>query len=132
MRQPVTPTEALQCINSTIKSTGLKKKVQSWEQKHNKLTEEVMDDGPLGKIYWLSFLKHHPSLVTKTSTCFDSNQEEWCNVTNVEQMYHSCYEKMVESGIAFKMSEEVWLDKDGVVVEEESEAMGRPTKYILN
>jgi hypothetical protein len=26
---------------------------------------------------------------------------------------------MVESGIAFKMPEEVWLDKDGVVVEEE-------------
>jgi hypothetical protein len=39
---------------------------------------------------------------------------------------------MVESGIAFKMPEEVWLDKDGVVVEEESEAMGRRTKYILN
>ncbi len=28
------------------------------------------------------------------------------------------------------MPEEVWLDKDGVVVEEESEAMGRPTKYM--
>jgi hypothetical protein len=93
MRQPVTPTESLQFINATVKSAGLEKKVQAWKQKHNKLTEVVADDGPLGKKYWSFFLKRHPSLATKTSTRFDSNREEWCNVTNFEQMYHSCYEK---------------------------------------
>ncbi len=41
-------------------------------------------------------------------------------------MYHECYEKMVaESRIAIKMPEEIWLDKDGVVVEEEHLAFGR-------
>jgi hypothetical protein len=93
MRQPVTPTEALQFINSTVKSAGLEKMVQTWKQKQNKLTEEVADDGPLRKKHWSSFLKRHPSLATKTLTHFDSNREKWCNVTIFEQMYHSCYEK---------------------------------------
>jgi hypothetical protein len=38
---------------------------------------------------------------------------------------------MVESRIAMKMPEEVWLDKDGVVVEEEHLAFGRKTKYVM-
>jgi hypothetical protein len=69
--------------------------------------------------------------VTKTSTHFDANREEWCNVANFEQMYHECYEKMVESKIAIKTVEENWLDKEGVVVEEEHLAFGRKTKYQM-
>jgi hypothetical protein len=39
-------------------------------------------------------------------------------------MYQECNKKMVEAGVAFMMPEEVWLDQDGLVVEEESEAFG--------
>jgi len=46
-------------------------------------------------------------------------------------MYYECYEKMVESKIAIKTAEENWLDKDGVVVEEEHLAFGRKTKYQM-
>jgi hypothetical protein len=61
----------------------------------------------------------------KTSTSFDANREEWCNIAK-------CYEKMVESRIAIKMLEEIWLDKDGVVVEEEHLAFGRKKKYVMS
>ncbi len=67
----------------------------------------------------------------KTSTRFDANREEWCNMANFEQMYYECYEKMVESKIAIKRAEENWLDKDGVAVEEEHLAFGRKTKYQM-
>jgi hypothetical protein len=68
----------------------------------------------------------------KTSTRFDANHDEWCNVANFKWMYHECYEKMVESRIAIKMPEEIWLDKDGVVVEDEYLAFGRKRKYVMS
>jgi hypothetical protein len=89
------------------------------------------DDEPVSKKHWAGFLTRHPSLVTKISTRFDANCEERCNVANFEQMYHECCEKMVESKIAIKTAEENWLDKYGVVVEEEHLAFGRKTKYQM-
>jgi hypothetical protein len=86
----------------------------------------------MGEKCWYGFLKGHPSLAMKTSTRFDANHDEWCNVANFKWMYHECYEKMVESRIAIKMPEEIWLDKDGVVVEDEYLAFGRKRKYVMS
>jgi len=55
MRQPVTPTEALQFINSTIRCSGLEGKVKDWKEKHCNLIMED-DDEPVSKKYWAGFL----------------------------------------------------------------------------
>ncbi len=39
---------------------------------------------------------------------------------------------MVEADVAFKMLEEAWLNQDGLVVEEASEAFGPKSKYIVS
>jgi hypothetical protein len=41
----------------------------------------------------------------KTSTLFDANHEEKCNLANFEWMYHKVYEKMALPGIKIKMHE---------------------------
>ncbi len=109
----MTSTEALEFINATIKSNGMEEEVRAWKKKYNKANseEEGINGGGVGKRYWSNFLSRHPALATKTSTRFDANREEWCNVRNFERMYEECYEKMVESGVAFKTPEEVWLDQ---------------------
>jgi hypothetical protein len=61
MRQPVTPTEALQFINSTIRSSGLEGKVKDWKVKHCNLIMED-DNEPVSKKYWAGFLMRHPPL----------------------------------------------------------------------
>jgi hypothetical protein len=42
MRQPVTPTETIQFINSTIKSAGLQSTVNDWKEKHAILVLKMM------------------------------------------------------------------------------------------
>jgi hypothetical protein len=46
-------------------------------------------------------------------------------------MYDEVYKRMVEAGVAIKLDEEVMLDKDGSIVEDESQMFGRPTRYIV-
>jgi hypothetical protein len=50
IRQPVTPTEALQLNNSTIRSFGSESKVKNWKEKHCNLS--IKDDNePVRKKY---------------------------------------------------------------------------------
>ena len=46
-------------------------------------------------------------------------------------MYDDVYRGMVKSGIAIELENEVWVNKQGLIVESEEESFGRKTKFIL-
>jgi hypothetical protein len=46
-------------------------------------------------------------------------------------MYDDVYEKLWEAGIAVKLDEAVWRDKDNTIVGTQKEAYGRNTQYSL-
>jgi hypothetical protein len=46
-------------------------------------------------------------------------------------MYNAVYDTMVEAGVAIKHNEEVWLDVNNQVTINQSEAIGRKTRYQL-
>jgi hypothetical protein len=46
-------------------------------------------------------------------------------------MYDEVYKRMVEAGVVIKLDKEVMVDKDGNIVEDESQMFGRPTRYIV-
>jgi hypothetical protein len=50
---------------------------------------------------------------------------------NFEEMYYDVYEKLWEAGIAEKLDEAVWRDKDNNIVGTQAEAYGRKTQYSL-
>jgi hypothetical protein len=43
---------------------------------------------------------------------------------NFKAMYDCTYERMVEAGVAKKLDEPVWMDREGNIVETQGEAYG--------
>jgi hypothetical protein len=50
--------------------------------------------------------------------------DDWCRLDNFEDMYDDVYEKLWEAGIAEKIDEVVWRDKDNNIVGTQAEAYG--------
>mmetsp|Transcript_8800 Transcript_8800/g.12807 ORF Transcript_8800/g.12807 Transcript_8800/m.12807 type:complete len:151 (+) Transcript_8800:1051-1503(+) len=46
-------------------------------------------------------------------------------------MYDDVYRGMVKSRIAIELDNEVWVNKQGLIVESETESFGRKTKFLL-
>jgi hypothetical protein len=61
----------------------------------------------------------------------DINQQEWVTYENFANMYESVYETMVKAGVATKLPEAVWFDRDGNIVLNEEQAFGEKSKYLL-
>ena len=58
-------------------------------------------------------------------------REAWPTYENFEQVHDDVYRGMVKSGIAVELENEVWVNKEGLIVESEAESFGRKTKYLL-
>lgn len=61
---------------------------------------------------------------------FPQSRSEWCTPENVKEMYIRIYDQLVESGIAEKLEEGVYMDKDGNEVEKEK-AFGLKVNHKL-
>jgi hypothetical protein len=47
-------------------------------------------------------------------------------------MYEDVYSRMVECGVALKLPDAKWVNKEGTKVQTKDEAWGMPTKYLLS
>lgn len=68
---------------------------------------------------------------SKRAIKFESKRAEWCTYANFEEMYNEVYNEMVKGGIATELATEVFLDKQGKIVETAEESFGLPTKYMM-
>ena len=67
----------------------------------------------------------------KRAVKFESKRAEWCTNANFEEMYNEVYKEMVKGGIATELATEVFLDKQGEIVETAEESFGLPTKFMI-
>jgi hypothetical protein len=58
----------------------------------------------------------------KNAVRFDSKRDDWCRLDNFEDMYEDVYERLCEAGIAEKLDEALWRDKDKNIVVTQAEA----------
>jgi hypothetical protein len=47
-------------------------------------------------------------------------------------MYEKVYSSMRKSGIAMELERPVWISAQGMITQDENEAIGRKTKYLLS
>jgi hypothetical protein len=116
----------------------------AWKAKHlppvdkrdndatNQADHSKDDQQLLGHHYWRNFLHRHKLLVTKKAVRFDSQREDWCTYQNFQMMYENVYASMKNSGIAMELERPVWFNAQGSITQDESEAIGRKTKYLLS
>lgn len=123
--------QVLLLANSLIKRRGWEKQVIAW-----KVAQGMYDpDKPLlGKKWYHSFLNRYKHKIRRGRCKIqDVCRKSWCTYDHFEAMYDDVYETMVKAGVASKLDEEVYLNKDGDIVEEDStEKFGRKTTYIMD
>ena len=96
LRQCLTPSQAVQLVNSVINGTATQNKLINWKVKY--LGGE---GGIIGKKYWVNFKKRHGHLIcSKRGKQYDLDRAAWSTYANFRQMYEQMYDMMVEASPA--------------------------------
>jgi hypothetical protein len=96
----------------------------NWKKKYLKNSEIDDSFGSLGTRYWQNFCRRNAAVISaKKAVRFDSKRDDWCRLDNFEDMYDDVYEKSREAGIAEKLDEAVWRDKDNIIVGTQTDAV---------
>jgi hypothetical protein len=115
-----------------IEGTETQVGLVNWKKKHLKNSEIDDSFGSLGTRYWQFFCRHNAAVISAIKAVrFESKRDDWCRLDNFEDMYDDVYEKLWEAGIAEKLDEAVWRDKDNNIVGTQAEAHGQNTQYSL-
>ena len=70
-------------------------------------------------------------LVSKRDLKYYIHRQNWTTYHNILLVYEYTYEEMVSAGVAEKLPEPTWMDKDGNPCEEE-DPFGYMVKYKLS
>jgi hypothetical protein len=131
LRHPVSCAEGLELANSLIEGTAHQLCLIEWKKKYLKKGELDVTFGFLGARYWQNFCRrNHDIIYAKKTVLFDSKRDDWCRYDNFSDMYDDVYGRLHEMGIAKKLSEAVWRDRDNNIVTE-ADAYGQKTAYSL-
>lgn len=76
--------------------------------------------GSAGYKYWDGFMKRNKyRLVSKRGQKYSLDHQNWITHHNFFDMYEHTYEEMVSLGVAEKLTDPIWMDKDGNECDEE-------------
>ena len=91
------------------------------------------DNQPLlGKNWYNGFMQRHKDILRKgRARTKDINRQAWVTYENFSNMYDTVYDTMVKAGVAKKLPEAVWRDRDGFIVPTEEDAFGMKSVYVL-
>jgi hypothetical protein len=132
LRQPVSCAEGLELANFMIEGTTTQLDLMARQKENLKNGPDDDSFGSLGTRYWQKNCRRNRNLISaKKAVRFDSKRDEWCRLDNFEDMYEDVYGRFLEAGIAEKLDEAVWRDKDNTIVVTQAEAYGRKTQYSL-
>jgi hypothetical protein len=117
IRHPLCVFEIIALANSIIAKSEYQEKVIQWKSKmFPDLPIECCEK--LGYGWWRGFSKRYEDvLVVKRGEKFASDRSEWSKEIHIRQMYDVIYDNMVNAGIASKLDQEVFMNADGMVVD---------------
>ena len=75
----------------------------------------------VGYGYWRGFMKRNQHLlVSKKGKKYELNRDNWCTYTNMKAMYDHIIEEMINSNLAVKLEDPVWMNESGNHVSNEN------------
>ena len=126
IRQCLTPSTGLALVNSLIDKQPIQQKLIAWKKKFSS-----NDTGTVGYKYWNGFMKRNKyRLVSRRGQKYSLDRQNWTTYHNFSDMYEHTYEEMVSSGVAEKLTNPIWLDKEGNECDED-ESFGCKVNYKL-
>jgi hypothetical protein len=127
--QPLTKAHVMALVASMIDDQELEKKVIAWKKKHCSYKEgqPLVGDG-----WYRRFVRRNDDKLRRTKALVrDINRQTWVTYDNFESMYECVYDRMVQAGIAKRLPEKVWRDREGLIVDSEENAFGKATEYEI-
>ena len=119
--------QCLSLVNSSIEGTSHQEYLSEFKKKR-----KLDDDESAGNGWYRGFIERNSDyVVRKNGRIKDLKRHTWCTYENFERMYNSIYRQMVNSNVAKELSDEVYLDRNGNIVDDEEDSYGLPTKYIV-
>ena len=123
---PLSVGQCLPLINSLIHKTPHQLKLIEWKKKHNMHFNasdgSIVSDEELGEVgvsYWNGLVKRNKdTLTTNKGRLFELNRTNWTLYRNFRHMYLDVEKHMVAAGVAVKLDEPKWMDKEGKEVDE--------------
>ena len=126
MKKPLNVSSGLNFINDSISGTIMQKWLIDWKLKHNIYYKDKEDLGKVGNNFWRGFMRRNGSrLKIKAGKRFAVDRANFTTYLNFKDMYDHIEQVLVdESKVATRFDEPVWMNKDGEVVDNESESYG--------
>ena len=113
IRQSLTPSQAIQLINSMIVGTSVQRELVKFKDKYSHGGE----GGCVGQGYWAGFKKRNWHLILlKQGQKYELDCASWSTYSNFSQIYRQVYEQMVEVKLAIEMDTPEWQDASGAAV----------------
>ena len=126
IRQCLCPSKGLALVNSLIENQPIQKRLIEWKRKYSSNAE-----GTVGYKYWRGLMKRNKHrLVSKRGQKYSLDKQNWTTYHNFLHMYEHTYEEMVSAGVAERLPEPVWMDRNGTPCEED-DFFGCMVKYKL-
>ena len=126
MRQPLSPSEAIAFINSTIDGTQIQSDLVAY-----KSTSSHGCSGTIGRGYWTGFMARNKHLLdSKRGAKYELDRAKWTTYANFHQMYAHIYAELVDAMLATILDSPEWQDLNGNRCEE-SEAFGCKVTHTL-
>ena len=124
-------TTGLSLANSLIKGTEIETQVLEFKRQHKMGPDD--DEGMLlGAGYWKGFWnRNHHLLERKRGQKYAHDRDNWTTYRNFGDMYDHIYDEMVDAGVAEKLTEPVWMDKMGNIVENKKDSFGEMCTHVL-
>ena len=74
--------------------------------------------------------RNKDKIVSKRGPRYELNRQKWTTYANFVHMNNHCIDKMMEAGVAIKLEEPVWMNREGQECSEE-EAFGCKVTHKL-
>jgi hypothetical protein len=113
MAKSINQTEFLALANDITEGTTVSSRIREFQSRICGINKEKK----LGQKYFYNFMKRHKSIIHTTKVnkqCV--SRLEWATYHNIEKMYSLIYEELVNSGIAIKLPEYCYFNKDNQIV----------------
>ena len=110
IRRCLTSTQCLHLANDLVAGTETEKKVIEFKEN---IYKKKYEKAELGQNYWKGFRRRWENVLTsKRGQKFALDRSSATTFTNIKKMYDEVYEAMTESGVARKLDNPIYMDRE--------------------
>ena len=126
LKRSLKSSEGLKLINDLINNTQIQQDLINWKRSRRISNKNGEYTGTVGNRYWRRFLKRNRHRIrSKSGKKYAIDRADWTTYLNFWDMYNHIEDVLVnDSKIARKYPTPQWVDKEGNIVEDESQAYG--------